>query len=311
MDQPAGSDFIPIFQALVVTRWIHFAAIMVLFGSAFFWFIIDNKFPHARRATENLLRAAAFVAAIAGLGWLGEIMANMAGGWDRLADRDTLRLFFYETQFGPVALFRLMLLAAALVTAMWPWRNRVWLAAQMLIGALLLIDQAWFGHAAQGSGLRGAAMIGVYCIHALAAAAWIGGLPPLLMALNEASPPRGEELRQAKLVMLSRYSTMALIAVVLILVTGLVNAGFRVDFAPGKAAWGDYGIILSIKLALVAAMLVLACFNRLVAMPRLRGASGDGAAPISMLSASVAIELILGALVIGAVALLGVTPPPG
>jgi putative copper resistance protein D len=57
-------------------------------------------------------------------------------------------------------------------------------------------------------------------------------------------------------------------------------------------------------------MLALAYFNRFVAMPRLRRASGEGAAQTKALARNVTAELAFGALVLGVAAVLGITPPP-
>jgi putative copper resistance protein D len=68
--------------------------------------------------------------------------------------------------------------------------------------------------------------------------------------------------------------------------------------------------VLLKKIALVAAMLVLACFNRFIAMPRLRAASLKGTTQIVKLRHSVTLEVALSILVLGASAILGITMPP-
>lgn len=173
------------------------------------------------------------------------------------------------------------------------------------------ISQAWLGHAAEGgAGLYGAVMIVVYGIHMLAAGAWVGGLPPLLFALVEQRRCNPHEAREWSLDILSRYSLMAMVAVTLIVMSGITNAGFRVAGSFGKLFYTDYGNALLMKIMFVAAMLALACFNRFVAMPRLRAASLKGMAQINKLRYSVACELALGVMVLGAAAVLGITPPP-
>ncbi len=314
MDQPDGGGDVTLLLALAVTRWIHFTSCFLLFGSAFFWFYVDGAFGGARRATEILLRAAAIVAAISGVAWLAEIVANMADGFAKVFDPDTLRLFFTQTIFGPVAALRLVLLAAAFVLAPLPGRNRLWLSAILHVGALLLIDQAWLGHAGEGSGLRAAAMISTYCVHVLAAATWVGGLPPLLFALWELRWANDGAHREARRAMLIRFSTVGMIVVLAVILTGALNAGFRTgllaEHATWSGTWGEYGKILIIKASLVATMLVFACYNRFIAMPRLRAVQGDDTALASALRRSVAAELFLGALVLAAAAVLGMTPPP-
>src|ERR1700730_17927785 len=180
-----------VYLPLVIARWIHFASVFVLFGSSFFWFYQGAErssagpggLPRAVRATTILLRIAAPIAAISGVGWLACILINMARDFHSVVDPEDLRLFFFETPFGTVSFARLALLTIGVVIAFLPWSGRWRFAALVPVSALLLVTQAWFGHSAEGVGLYRAIMITVYGIHALATAAWVGGLPPLLFAL--------------------------------------------------------------------------------------------------------------------------------
>ncbi len=308
-----------LFSILVLSRWIHFTAVCLLFGSSFFWFYMGGQrsmagaggLPRTLRATIFLLRIAAPVAALSGLVWLAGILANMTGGFGNVFDPENLHLFFFETQFGPVSICRLFLLAAAAVIAICPAGSRAWFAALLCVAALLLINQAWFGHAVEGgAGLYGAAMIIVYSVHMLAAGAWVGGLPPLLFTLAEQRRFKPHQAREWTFEIVSRYSFMAMVAVALVVMSGTANAGFRVAGAFDKLFWTAYGDVLVAKLAGIALMLTLALFNRFVAMPRLRAGSWKGVTPIISLQASVAIEFTLAIFVLGIAAVLGITPPP-
>ncbi len=319
MQHEEASGLITIFQVLVIVRWIHFTSVFVLFGSAFFWFYMGDQrssagpggLPRALRATSLLLRCAAPVAAISGAAWLAGILANMTSGFGNVVEPETLHLFLFETQFGPVAILRLVLLAAAVVIVALPWQNRAWFSALLHIGALLLISQAWLGHAAEGgAGLYGAFMVIAYSVHMFAAGAWVGGLPPLLFALVDQRHFEPHEARDRSLDILSRYSLMAMVAVTLIVISGIINAGFRVAGSFDKLFYTGYGDVLFTKVGVVAVMLALAYFNRFVAMPRLRAASVKGMVQINNLRVSVAFELVLGVLVLGVAAVLGITPPP-
>ena len=308
-----------VFEFLVIARWFHFASVFALFGAALFWFYAPSSaaadLPASLRATHRLLRIAAPVAAFSGLAWLAGILVNMTSDpatpdWSVLKDPETLRLFFFETSFGVVSIIRLALLAAVVGVVALPMTGRISLIAVVHIGAVLLVSQAWLGHAAEGgAGLKGAAMIAAYGVHVLAGGAWVGGLAPLLFVLVEqhqtAENPALENLR-----ILYRFSAMGMAAVTLIVVSGTINAGFRVAGSFGKLFDTAYGDVLCAKLALVALMLALAYFNRFVAMPRLCRASGDCATQTMAVTRNVAVELALGALVLAAAAVLGITPPP-
>lgn len=301
-------------QVLVISRWIYFASVFALFGSSLFWFYIEpwprdgRAEPRSFRATILMLRIAAPVAAISGLAWLAGIVANMTGDFADVVDPTTLQIFFFQTQFGPVAILRLTLFAGVVPLALLPKPGRGRLVAILVAAALLLFSQAWFGHAAEGGfSFHGALMIFVYAVHVFAGAAWIGGLPPLLLTLNEIRRSARQEARAFAL--LSRYSLMGMFAVTLILLSGMANVAFHA-VSPAKLLHSAYGHVLFVKLSLVAGMLVLAYFNRFVAMPRLCAPPLKGAAYAVKLRASISFELALGILVIGVAAVLGITPPP-
>jgi copper resistance protein D len=154
-------------------------------------------------------------------------------------------------------------------------------------------------------------MITVYGIHALATAAWVGGLPPLLFAIIE-QRRRGpsEEARVCTLDICSRFSLMAMVAVAFVVLSGVANAGFRVDGSFLKLLDSDYGDVLLKKIAIVAAMLALAYSNRFILVPRLRAAPVKSMTQVNKLRYSLAADVLLGALVLGASAILGVTMPP-
>jgi copper resistance protein D len=295
-----------ILPVLVAARWIHFAALLLLFGAPVSCLLVRGADPMDARAifqrTDRLLRVTAALAVISGLVWIAAIIANMAGSFADAATVDTLNAFFFETQFGPVVIARLVLLIAALLTIMLPAHVR--LGAWLLIGAGLLIDQAWLGHAANGGAtLFGALMIAVYCTHVLAGGTWIGGLPVLLFTLGA---PRAGPQERANVLL--RFSNMATAAVTLIVLSGILNALFRVHGHPMRLFGTSYGDVLLTKITLVAAMLVFAAYNRLIGLPKLE--TQAQATANSNLTLSIAVELVLGGVVVGAAAILGVTPPP-
>jgi copper resistance protein D len=319
MDQSSGQALWMTWWPLVIARWIHFASVFVLFGSSFFWFYMPREHSLAHpgqlaktlAATTIMLRVAAPIVAISGVAWMALVLINMTSDFHSVVNPEDLRLFFFETPFGTVSIIRLALFATAVVLAFLPRHGRVWYSALLHLGAVLLISQAWLGHASQGgAGFYGAIMITVYATHVLAAGAWVGGLPPLLSGLVEQRHFAPNEARICPVDILLRFSAMAMVAVTLIVATGITNAGFRVMGSFDKLFYTDYGNALFAKIAVVAVMLTLAYFNRFVFMPRLRSAALKGMLAITWLGRSVALELALGVLVVFVAAILGITPPP-
>jgi copper resistance protein D len=72
-------------------------------------------------------------------------------------------------------------------------------------------------------------VITIYAIHVLAAAAWVGGLPPLLFALSEQRRSGPREARDCTLDICSGFSLMAMMAVTLLVLSGIANAGVSRD----------------------------------------------------------------------------------
>ena len=239
------------------------------------------------------------------------VLVNMTHNIDSAIDPEDLQLFFFETPFGAVSMVRLTLLVMAVVIAYLPWQGRGRFAALVLVSALLLISQAWFGHSVDGNGFYRATLITVYAIHVIAAAAWTGGLPVLLFALVEQRRfGPSEEARTCTLDICSRFSLMAMTAVAFVVLSGVANTAFRVEGSFLKLFDSDYGDVLLEKVAIVAIMLALAYLNRFVLVPRLRAAPVKNITQIAKLRYVLAVDVVLGALVLGASAILGITMPP-
>ncbi len=114
--------------------------------------------------------------------------------------------------------------------------------------------------------------IGVQWIHFLAVGIWVGGFVPVLLRLRE----RAGKANDAGLTReIRRYSTMAGIALGLVVITGTVRA---VSALGGVGALArifrtSYGTVLAIKVALALVLIALGALNRYRSIPRLE--AGD------------------------------------
>jgi len=135
-------------------------------------------------------------------------------------------------------------------------------------------------------------------LHAVAIAAWIGALAPLVLALfrSEAGAPQA----------LRRFSRDIPAFVALLIVTGCVLAIVQMGRASALADT-DYGRVFAIKLCLLTFLFALAAHNRwqLTAPAQ----AGEPEATRSLVR-SVAHETALALAIFGAVALWRFTPPP-
>lgn len=279
---------------LVLCRFVHFAAVLLLFGTWGFRPLLLGRTP-CTAVDRNLARLGRWLAAIAlasGASWLLLITASMAGSGSAALDPATLRLVLGKTFFGQVWSWHLLLNAALLVWLLTRPGERP--ALRLALAALLLATLAPVGHGAMLDGLSGQLLILNQIVHLGCVSLWLGGLLVLLMILRQADGPPLEQV-------LRRFSGVGYGLVAGLLVTGLINVRVLTGQLWPTPLFSGFALILLIKVLLVLGMLALALFNRL----RTR----DCQRHLGTLRASVALEWLLGIAAVAAVSLLGTLPP--
>jgi putative copper export protein len=171
---------------------------------------------------------------------------------------------------------------------------------------------SWAGHASSGGDRT--ANIAIDALHNAATAAWLGGLLGLaVLAIPAVRSLPGEDRVRLAAGVVVRFSALALVAVSLLVVTGVYRALAELPSA-GEIADSSYGRALLVKLGLFAVLLVGGAYNRLVLHPRLeRAALGldlDDRGAADALRASVRAELAVAGVLLVSVAVLISLPPP-
>jgi putative copper resistance protein D len=287
--------------ALAFCRFAHFVAAMTLFGATTFVVALaprDLALALAP-ATRAIAAAAVPVAALSAVAWLAFESASMTGDWNGLVNPQAIGAVLTGTAFGAVWQWRLGL-AAALVVALALSRGGQTLG--FLVGATLqLASLGLVAHAAMQAGAFGALHRANDALHLLTTGAWFGGLPMFALSLNAYREP---SLSAAAVTAMRRFSFWGQLDVALIVLTGIVNVGLTSGLG-ALAPTTPYRMLLAAKLAVVAAMVALALFNRYVLAPRLT--PGDPAQ--RALARNCLVEIVLGAAVIAFVSLFGLLDP--
>ena len=232
-------------------RGLYYIAAMLLFGELAFGVLIRAKLPVILPPRDMRLRWSALAAAAAmAVAWLVLAARQMAGALDLTALTQTVT----ATLFGRLFVLRM----AALAVLPFVFRRHAKPAALLALIALIL--PAGTSHAAAASP-AGFALIGASldAVHLAMAGFWIGGLAALIQLHHRKYPNI--------LLALSLFSEWAMIAVLLLVMTGLIDGASILLGAPGKPSL-LYMTVLAGKLALVAVMLGLAAMNRFRLMPR-------------------------------------------
>jgi copper resistance protein D len=183
----------------------------------------------------------------------------------------------------------LALIARSHLHRRWRWALAL---AVVIIGASVMTS-----HAASRLTDR-VLLVVVTALHCAATAAWIGGLPYLLLAFSRCSDV---QLRET---LAHRFSALAIASVAVLSAAGLTLSYFYID-APDAVYGTSYGLMVSAKVLLFGALLLLGALNfftvrRLKAAPSLR---------FNRLRPLAEVEVMIGFAIILAAASLTSVPP--
>ena len=241
---------------LIFVRSIHFAATALVGGTVFFMVLVADV-PALRTRMNAMIWSALAVAIVSGAAWLVLVAAEILGG--SIADvclHGGAWQVASDTRFGTVscARFALALLLGGLM--LWP-KARV---SQLIMATLLVALLAFIGHAGATPGLAGNVHLASDIVHLIAASAWLGGLPALVLLLgnNEASIAGATR----------RFSRLGILCVGALVASGAINS-WNLLGAPIDLLTTDYGRWLSCKIGLFGAMVCIAAINRYHLTPRL------------------------------------------
>ena len=255
----------------------------------------DRGLPGFTAWSRPLLVIASVLALASALAWLVFEAGEMGDGPMDALNPHIIGMVLTETRFGMIWSGHLILSVALVATLIFA-APRLRLGIGLGLASLLLVSLAGVGHAVMATGLEGAVRLITYAVHLLAAGAWLGGLVPLAWVLKQA---RISESSNHAAQVLRRFSSLALMAVAMLIFSGLTESWFLVGHVEALIST-PYGHILLLKLFLFAGILTLAAINRLVLMPRLL---------LNTLFRVVIAEQILGAGVVGVACLLGTLAP--
>ena len=296
---------------LVGARAVHFGACLLIFGVLLLdrLVIIEDADDDWRGIARWLVLLSLATALLSGAAWFALNAITMSGLAPAEALRpEVLRIVLDQTHFGTLWKLRLVCWLAAtvatLIMLVLRKKTTIWLATAA--SAALAGSLAWAGHGQTGPmpSLHLAADV----IHLLTSGIWPVGLLPfgcLLWRLRRSSQP---EARRTIVALTARFSAAAVVCVMLLAASGVVNSWLLVG------SWGAlggtfYGKVLLLKIFLFGSMVLIGAVNLIHLRPRLRM---HDLAPSALLrlQRNVWRELLLLTIVLVIVGLLGLLVPP-
>lgn len=151
------------------------------------------------------------------------------------------------------------LIAAAVTVLCFAVRNHTALIFVTALAIASIVPMAQQGHSADAAGHDAA--VTSFGLHVLFAAIWLGGLVTLIVARRTLDGGR-------LIPVLERYSSLALIAFIVVAASGYVNAELRVGTLAQLAT--PYGILVLVKVAALGALGVFGVMQRRILIGRLK-----------------------------------------
>ena len=286
-DASAQRDF-PVTQALWLGRvGLYLGLVLGIGGVAFPAWV--GPLPASSRKPLRMMLV---------LGLVAVPFALAAQGLDALAApaSDALRPEIWRaaigSSFGRTAAIATVALLAGLISLSLAGGAGRALAFVALLGTGLALAASGHASAASPQWLMRPAVF----LHGISMTAWAGALLPLALAMREANGA-------AALTRFSRHVPLFLIA---LLASGIALAIVQVE-TPAALLTSPYGLVLTVKLVLVAALLGLAAFNRY----RLTAPASRGVEPARLrLRRVICVEIAVVLAILATAALWRFTPPP-
>jgi putative copper resistance protein D len=310
---------------LIVVRDIHYATSVIVAGIVFFDLFIaapvlqmNLRLPATesffRERTARILWISLAISIASALAWLCLVSARIAAKPVETVIADgTVWTVLLQTQFGLSWGMRILLgiLLGACLLLQPKKGGSAW---QRILAALLaggyMGALAFAGHGEEGLGFERDFHLAADFLHLLAAGLWLGGLIPLALLLTYLQRFREEQWVTAACHAASRFSSLGILAVAILLITGTINVSFLVG---GISSLTDtsYGRLLLLKIALFLAMFSMAAVNRHYLLPRLCAKAGidQDLLTTERLVRSTLVETALGLGIIMIVGVLGIMAP--
>ena len=275
--------------SLPLDRWLRDVAAAIVLG-----FIVVGALL-LPRVDQRLVR----LASLAALAWLVALLAQVPLTVSELLGRpltDSLEpqivlSLLTQTQLGQILVAQIVLVAFVALLA-WVILGRVTGAIVFGLAATAAGLTGLMGHSGLHSGHTSASIS--LAVHLLAVGVWVGGL--IAVCSHVARHPDDAALA------IRRFSTLALVCVIVLAESGLLNASLRVD-GVASLITTPYGTLILAKATLLAALIVFGWRQRRYVVP-----TGDSTSLVRFAG----YEVLLMGIALGiSVALSRTAPPAG
>lgn len=294
-----------------VLRFAQYGLLLGLFGlSAFAMLGLRQSLPagpDAKPSAGMIIAAwlAPLVAIMVMLASIGVMMAQPF--WQ--VEWATVQAILTATDLGTAFFVRLLALVTAAILLML-LRTSIgrWLASFSF--GIALATLAWSGHAAATEGAIGILHRVNDAAHLVAAGLWLGAIGWFVGLVFAAHRHRDGIASAGVIADMHRFAPLGAFLVVVVSITGLVNAHLTFGLGNARAVMAtDYGILLAAKIALVAVMVGFGARHAVLGRQFHKTDQRDAQPSLARLRFTLAAELGVAVTVTALIAMIGTLSP--
>ena len=280
--------------SVLISKWVIYLSVAAVIGGTLMQYLIKGQ-PNLGISVAKYTGVGAVLGLIAvSINYFAQVGAFAESGLMGIFDAQ-MHAFLWPTQVGQTVLWRLigfglMLVASGLLLH----KNRyikTFSAVLAILSCLLIaVTFTFIGHSTE----LGLLAQGLILIHVLIIGSWIGAFYPLWKLCST------DDNIVIKNVM-DTFGRLGIVIVILVLLSGMGMVWMLFD-SPTELFSSNYGIAVTIKLCLVAIILFIAAWHKLVLVPKLTIANPSLAK--QKLQKSIGLEALIAVLILATTAVL-------
>jgi putative copper resistance protein D len=284
--------------SVLISKWVIYLSVAAVIGGTLMQYLIKGQ-PNLGISVTKYTGLGAVLGLIAvSINYFAQVGAFAESGLMGIFDAQ-MHAFLWPTQVGQTVLWRLigfglMLVASGLLLH----KNRyikTFSAVLAIISCLLIaVTFTFIGHSTE----LGLLAQGLILIHVLIIGSWIGAFYPLWKLCS--TDDHSDDNIVIKNVM-DTFGRLGIVIVILVLLSGMGMVWMLFD-SPTELISSNYGIAVTIKLCLVAIILLIAAWHKLVLVPKLTIANPSLAK--QKLQKSIGLEALIAVLILATTAVL-------
>jgi putative copper resistance protein D len=284
--------------SVLISKWVIYLSVAAVIGGTLMQYLIKGQLNLSISVAKYTGLGAVLGLIAVSINYFAQVGAFAENGLMGIFDAQ-MHAFLWPTQVGQTVLWRLigfglMLVASGLLLH----KNRyikTFSAILAILSCLLIaVTFTFIGHSTE----LGLLAQGLILIHVLIIGSWIGAFYPLWKLCS--TDDHSDDNIVIKNVM-DTFGRLGIVIVILVLLSGMGMVWMLFD-SPTELFSSNYGIAVTIKLCLVAIILLIAAWHKLVLVPKLTIANPSLAK--QKLQKSIGLEALIAVLILATTAVL-------